>query len=279
MVAHLRRKFGLKKVGHTGTLDPLATGVLVLCLGSYTRLSQFAAAADKRYRAALLLGIETDTFDADGRVVAQRADCVPQKGEVVRQVVASFLGALVQTPPMYSAIKVGGRKLYDLARQGQTIDRPSRDVEIYSIEIAAFEPPHLHIDVHCSKGTYIRSLASEIGRKLGCGAHLSALRRTGVGAVDLSLCADIQALDALPGAEALAPCLLAVDRVLPGMHRVVLDVDMARRFAHGNVVSGVSLPETTDVLVVDQGGALLGIGRRAHPSALQPICVIARSGE
>lgn len=277
MVAHMRRKFGLKKIGHTGTLDPLATGVLVLCLGSFTRLSQFATSVAKRYRATLVLGVETDTFDADGRVVAQQADRVPQNVEDVGQVVASFQGAIAQVPPMYSAIKVGGRKLYDLARQGQTVERPSRTVEIHSIGIVGFEPPHLHIDVHCSKGTYIRSLAADIGQKLGCGAHLSALCRTAVGDVDLSFCAAIQALDARQGAKALAPYLLPVDRVLPGMPRVALDVDLADRFAHGNVVSGISLPENPEVLVVDETGAVLGVARRAQPSALQPVCVLARA--
>lgn len=184
VVAQIRRTLGIKKVGHAGTLDPMATGVLVICLGRATRLSEYAMAANKQYRANIRLGITTDTYDADGEVLATShtkhiSQCL------VEQELTAFLGNIEQLPPMYSAIKQDGRKLYELARAGKTVERKPRPVTIESLTIYKWDPPQFVLDVSCGSGTYIRSLAHDLGEALGVGAHLSGLIRTGSGAMKI----------------------------------------------------------------------------------------------
>ena len=180
VVAKLRRAAPRgTKVGHAGTLDPMATGVLVLCFGAATRLAQWATADDKRYRAEVTLGVETDTYDADGAVVAERP--VEVTREHVEEALAALRGPIQQLPPAYSAIKVDGQKLYDRARRGQAVAVEPRAVVLHELELRRFDPPRLELEVLCSKGTYVRSLAHDLGARLGCGAHLSALRRTASG--------------------------------------------------------------------------------------------------
>lgn len=176
VVNRVRRLFDIRRVGHTGTLDPMATGVLVLLLGPATRLSQFMVRDDKRYHGTIRLGLETSTYDADGEVIAVKP--VDVGFDQIQAVVSSFQGELAQIPPMYSAIKVKGQKLYNLARQGKTIKREPRRVTIHHIEVLAWQPPDLVLDVICSAGTYVRSLAHDIGEVLGCGAYLRTLTRT-----------------------------------------------------------------------------------------------------
>ncbi len=175
VVAHVRRGIGVRRIGHAGTLDPMATGVLVLCIGGATRLSEYLAGSDKQYAATIRLGTETDTYDADGKVVAT-ADTSHLTREAVEAALARFQGEVWQTPPMYSAIKQGGKKLYELARQDKEVERPARLVRLntYLFEL---ELPDVHIMVGCSAGTYIRSIAHDLGAELGVGGHLTALRR------------------------------------------------------------------------------------------------------
>jgi tRNA pseudouridine55 synthase len=179
MVLAVRRGAREKRVGHAGTLDPLATGLLIICLGAATRLSEYLAGADKRYLARVRLGQSTDTFDADGEVTAQ-SDRIPVRA-AVEAALAGFRGPLLQRPPAFSAIKRAGKKAYDLARRGEAVELPPRPVEVFSLELVEWQPPDCVLDVRCSSGMYLRSLAHDLGQALGCGAHLAALRRTASG--------------------------------------------------------------------------------------------------
>ena len=176
MVNFVRSRFNVPKVGHCGTLDPAATGLLVLVLGKFTLLSRKFSGEDKEYRARVRLGLETDSYDLDGEVVAEH-DTSRITGEQVREALASFVGRIQQTPPMVSAVKVGGKKLYELARKGIEVERESKEIEIYSIDADHVELPCCDFTVRCSKGTYVRSLCHDLGRKLGCGGTLAGLRR------------------------------------------------------------------------------------------------------
>jgi tRNA pseudouridine55 synthase len=180
VVARVKRHLNVKKVGHTGTLDPFATGLMLCGINKGTRISRFLLGGPKQYRATLCLGIDTDTLDCTGQV-ENRADpsvLAQITEQQVEAAVNSFLGRQLQHPPIYSALKHNGQPLYKLARQGKAVQKPPREIEIFSIDLLNIEMPHVTINVHSSAGTYIRSLAQDIGTKLGCGAHLTALRRT-----------------------------------------------------------------------------------------------------
>lgn len=183
-VNRIKRLFGVKKAGHTGTLDPLATGVLPVLLGRGVKASEFMLTEDKHYIATLLLGITTDTEDITGEVLS-KTDEIPSE-EAVRDAVSGFIGEIRQVPPMYSAIKVGGKKLYELAREGKVIEREPRKVRIYSVGVEKINDSEYKLDVKCSKGTYIRTLCADIGNKLGVGGVMKALRRAEVAGFDLS---------------------------------------------------------------------------------------------
>ena len=179
MVYEMRKVTGIKKIGHTGTLDPMATGVLPVCIGSATKMADMLTLSDKSYIAELVLGRTTDTQDADGKVLTEcEVNC---SEEEIRCAVNSFVGEIEQVPPMYSAIKQNGKKLYELARQGIEVERKPRKVTINSIDILEISGERVKIDVSCSKGTYIRTLCEDIGKKLGAGAYMNTLRRTRTG--------------------------------------------------------------------------------------------------
>lgn len=177
MVLFLRRRFKIKKIGHAGTLDPMATGVLVLLLGDATKLSNNFIADDKEYEGTLTLGIKTDSHDKEGKVISKR-DSSGITPDRIRDIFSSFCGEIEQIPPMVSAVKHKGKKLYELARKGIEVERKPRRVKIYNLDIKEIEMPDIIFSVTCSKGTYIRKLADDIGEGLGCGAHLTELRRT-----------------------------------------------------------------------------------------------------
>jgi len=219
-----------EKGGHTGTLDPLATGLLPLCFGAATKFSQVSLDADKRYRATLHLGQRTTTGDREGEVTEERA--VSCDRAAIEAACARFTGRIEQTPPMHSALKHQGRALYEYARAGVEVERPTRTVDIHRIDIVDWQSPRLVIDVHCSKGTYIRTLAEDIGRQLGCGAHLAALRRTGAGALDVAQAVTIERLTALDE-TARAALLLPADVLLSEWPAVSLPDDEAGRFLTG----------------------------------------------
>ena len=213
-----KRLYRAEKAGHTGTLDPLATGLLPLCFGAATKFSQLGLDADKAYRATLALGRTTSTGDAEGEVLRERAVNVTR--ERIEQACRSFVGVIAQTPPMHSALKHEGRALYEYARAGIAIERAPREVRIDAIEIAEWRGDRLMLDVRCGKGTYIRSLAEDLGEALGCGAHLTALRRTASGALRIEDAHTLDALTALTEGErdallARADALLAAWPKLP----------------------------------------------------------------
>lgn len=192
LVSLLRRRTKIEKIGHAGTLDPFATGVMVMLVGkNYTRISNQFLSADKQYRATLMLGQSTDTYDIDGKVQSQSPH-VPSLADV-EQALVSFQGICTQIPPMFSAKKVQGQKLCDLARKGVTIERASIQIEL-STKLLSYSYPHIHLDISCSKGTYIRTIAHDLGQMLGCGAHLSALSRTRSGSFLLSDCIEQQSI-------------------------------------------------------------------------------------
>ena len=219
-----------EKGGHTGTLDPLATGLLPLCFGAATKFSQASLDADKHYRATLKLGERTASGDAEGDVIETRP--VNVTASDVNAACERFVGAIDQLPPMHSALKHEGRPLYDYARKGIEIERAPRRITIHRIDIVGWQSPSLVIDVVCSKGTYIRTLAEDIGAALGCGAHLSALRRTGCGALNIAAAVSIDALSAMTEIEREG-LLLPADLLLADWPQVELPEDEAGRFLTG----------------------------------------------
>jgi len=195
VVSLVRRLSGVRRVGHTGTLDPSATGVLVVCLGQATRLVQYVMETTKVYRAEVHLGIATDTFDATGTTVSE-ADPSSVSRQQVEEALASFTGEIEQVPPMFSALKYGGQPLYRHARAQRQVERQPRRVTIHRLQFLAFQPPLVNIEVECSKGTYIRALAHDLGQELGCGAHLAALTRLRVGPFTLEEACSLPELEA-----------------------------------------------------------------------------------
>ncbi len=196
VVNFLRGRFNIPKVGHCGTLDPAATGLLVLVLGKFTQLSQKFSGEDKTYTAKLQLGLETDSYDLDGETVATY-DVSGITEEQLREALAGFVGRSRQLPPMVSAVKVGGKKLYELARKGVEVERESKEIEIFSIDVDKVELPYCDFTMHCSKGTYVRTLCYDLGRKLGCGGTLAGLRRLQSGQFRLEDAITIEQLKAM----------------------------------------------------------------------------------
>ena len=200
VVNFVRARFNIPKVGHCGTLDPAATGLLVLVLGKFTRLSGALSGVDKVYEATLKLGIETDSEDMDGTIIRQ-SDCSNITEDMLRNTIASFMGKSMQIPPMVSALKKDGKKLYELAREGKEVEREPRPIEIFDIKPTRIELPECDFTVHCSKGTYVRTIASDIGKKLGCGAVLSGLRRTQAGKFSIDDAVSVDTLKTFEQAE------------------------------------------------------------------------------
>jgi tRNA pseudouridine55 synthase len=242
------------RAGHTGTLDPLATGVLVLCLGAATRLTEYVQDMGKTYRAAVRLGGRSDTDDADG-TVAPTVVAVPPVRAAVAEALRGFVGEIEQVPPAYSAAKVSGRRAYDLARGGREVALAARRVRVHGIDVLAYEYPRLEIEVRCGKGTYIRSLARDLGERLGCGGYVEALRRTRVGPFRAE---EAVPLDADP-ATARAK-LLPVSAAVSDLPRVTLDDAGVARLRQGQ---GVPTPtaDAEEVAVFDARGAFVAVAR------------------
>lgn len=213
VVARLRRRFGMKRIGHAGTLDPMATGLLIVLIGKATKASQYLVGLDKEYEGTLELGSVTDSHDCDGRVMATSP--VPPLTEAeMRAAMAGFLGDQMQIPPMFSAIKKDGVPLYKLARKGQEVEREERFVRIMRFDLLAFEMPRVRFVLACSKGTYVRTVAHDLGQRLGCGAHLVQLRRTGVERFRIENALTLQDLEALADAD-LRRRLMPVHEAIP----------------------------------------------------------------
>lgn len=232
VVAKMRGICRQKKIGHTGTLDPQATGVLPVCLGSGTKLCDMLTDKDKEYVAELLLGVETDTQDTTGQVL--RESPVNASGEEVRAAVMSFLGEYSQVPPMYSALKVDGKKLYELARAGKEVERQARKVMIHEIEILDMKLPVVKLRVACSKGTYIRTLCADIGAKLGCGGTMKSLQRTRVGSFDLERAVTLAELEKIRDEERLEEILFPVDSAFANCPKLHVRQEFAKLVDNGN---------------------------------------------
>src|SRR5471030_816365 len=256
-----------KKAGHTGTLDPLATGLLPLCFGEATKFSQDLLEADKTYEATMRLGVRTTTGDAEGEALQTRD--VTCDEAAIHAAMAHFRGEIAQVPPMYSALKRDGKPLYEYARAGQTVERKARNVTIHALDLIACALPDVTFRVTCSKGTYVRTLAEDIGEKLGCGAHLVALRRTGVGALTLENSVTLDALSDATEAER-DTWLQPVDALLSTFPSIELNEDETRRFLHGQRLKLSELTISADavnaprVRVYAAQGRLLGVAKQGE---------------
>ena len=256
----VRRSLGTRKVGHAGTLDPMATGLLVLGVGRATRLLRYLGELPKTYAATGRLGEETDTLDADGEITATAP--VDVSLAEVQRACATLVGESMQTPPAYSAVKVGGRKLYEAARRGQALEPPPRPIRVDAFDVTAFDGRDVEARITCSGGTYVRVLIADVGRSLGCGAHLVGLRRTAIGSLRVE--------DARPpGDGALEP----VERAVQHLPSIRLEPEEARAAAHGRPLgpAGIRGPYA----VLDTEDALLGIYRDEGPMA-RPEVILPR---
>ncbi|MBL8164357.1 MAG: tRNA pseudouridine(55) synthase TruB [Anaerolineae bacterium] len=255
VVARLRRSLRLKKVGHAGTLDPLATGVLVICVGAATRLSEYVMASRKRYQAVARLGVTTDTYDADGQVVQVR-DASGVTRPDVEAALNAFRGDILQHPPAYSAIKQGGRKLYELARAGEVVEAAARPVTIHALDLVDWSAPQFTLDVACSAGTYIRSLAYDLGEALGVGAHLTALTRTASGIFDGSASVDLGAL--LQDAQ-WQRHLISPQRALADYPAITLTAHAITELHYGRPVPDLTADEGAAAFAYAPDGTLVAV--------------------
>ena len=262
LVAAVRRGTGVKKVGHAGTLDPMATGVLVICLGPATRLSEYVMGHPKIYLARLRFGVVTTTYDAEGAIVAE--DPRPVSREAVEAALDAFRGPIMQVPPMVSALKQGGRKLYDLARAGIEVEREPRPVTISQLDLTAWEPPFASLHVACSPGTYIRSLAHDLGQAVGVGAHLVGLQRAASGQFRVEAAVAWAAFEESMRAATWRAYLLPPDRALADLPAVSLTAEAVEDVRHGRAI------------VAEGTGSDLA---RAYDSAGQFVAVLARQGD
>ena len=267
----VRWLFNASKGGHTGSLDPLASGVLPLCLGEATKFSQFLLDADKVYVTEARLGMTTTTGDAEGDVLATRPVSVGESD--VLQLLPRFTGDIEQIPPMYSALKHDGQPLYKLARAGEVVERKARSVTIHSLKMLSLQGDRLQLEVRCSKGTYIRTLVEDIGAALGCGAHVAQLRRTQAGPFDLSQAVTLESLEAMHaegGAEALDQLLLPGDSGLGDWPVVRLTEQTAYYLNHGQAVRVPGSPAFGMVRLYDQNDTFIGIGEMTDDARVAP---------
>mgnify|MGYP002518795639 CR=1 FL=1 len=264
VVAKLRGIVGQKKIGHTGTLDPDAVGVLPVCLGRATKLCDMLTDKDKVYEAVMLLGVETDTQDVTGQVL-KTYDTTGLTEKQVRDAVAGFEGDYDQIPPMYSALKVNGKKLYELAREGKTVERAARRVQIFDIEILNIELPRVKMRVHCSKGTYIRTLCHDIGQRLGCGACMEKLTRTKVSRFEIKDSLTLAQIEALKKENRLPEIVIPIDQMFADYVRITVSGEAARLAYNGNGIKDRDVRKEKNVLdeayvrVYDDVGDFIGV--------------------
>ncbi|WP_286788084.1 MULTISPECIES: tRNA pseudouridine(55) synthase TruB [unclassified Pseudomonas] len=260
-----------EKAGHTGSLDPLATGVLPLCFGEATKFSQYLLDADKGYETVMQLGVTTTTGDAEGEIVDRRE--VNLDASAVEAALPVFRGDILQVPPMYSALKRDGQPLYKLARAGEVVEREPRSVTISRLELLALTTDRATLDVHCSKGTYIRSLVEDLGQTLGCGAHVAELRRTQAGPFALAQSVSLEMLEKAHeegGAEALDAFLLPVDSGLEHWPLLQLTEHTAYYWLHGQPVRAANAPKFGWMRVQDNEGRFIGIGEVTDDGRIAP---------
>ncbi len=274
-----RRALNAQKAGHTGTLDPFASGLLPLCFGEATKFSADLLHADKEYVASIKFGETTTTADVEGEILESRP--VEFTEEDLRKALEALTGEIEQIPPMYSALKKDGVRLYELARQGQEVEREPRRVTIYELELLSFSKPQAIVRVKCSKGTYVRVLGEDLGKILGCGAHLTALRRTKIADIDISEAVDLQQLEEADGPQRAA-MLDPPDRLLSQLEPIELKEEFAVRFLHGQSIT-ISGSEKSDkkvkVYKLSEGKReLLGCAWLSKDGVLSPERLISNSG-
>lgn len=250
-----------KRIGHTGTLDPLATGVLVLCVGKATRIARYLEAQDKEYRALMRLGVVTDTLDADGRVLETRSYAPPSR-EAIIGVLRDLTGTIMQKPPAYSAVKLSGVPAYKHARMGKSVDLKPRPVMIHRLELTSYEDPLVGLSVTCSKGVYVRSLCADAGAALGMGAHLVSLTRTRSGRFTIEQAMTLDRLTAMAAAGAVGNAVLSLDSALADFPLVEVGAAEARKVSQGNQVLWAARDgEAVAARVHGPGGRLLAVAR------------------
>lgn len=270
-----KRLLGAAKAGHAGTLDPLASGLLPLLFGEATKFARFGLDADKTYHASIRLGVRTATADAEGEVLERREVVVDDAR--LATALTRFRGEIRQVPPMYSALKRDGRPLYELARAGKVVERDARSVTIHELALLERSGELLQVRIRCSKGTYIRQLAEDLGEALGCGAHLAALRRTAAGDFTLDQAVTLEGFRELDDARRLAS-LLPVERLLGALPPVRLAPETVHRFTQGQAVPSGSAPAQA-CRVLDHSGALLGVGEAGADGKLRPLRLLSKRTE
>lgn len=259
VVLKARRILKEKRIGHTGTLDPLATGVLVLCVGKATRIARYLEAEEKEYRAVMELGVITDTLDAEGRILERRAYTAPARTTII-DTLRKYSGVIMQRPPAYSAVKLSGVPAYKLARKGIPVELKTRRVTINRLELTSYEDPLVGLDVLCSKGVYIRVLCADIGNDLGTGAHLVSLTRMRSGRFTLEQAMTLDRMAALADQGSIDNALISIDNALGAFPQVDVDVNESEKLSHGTQVPWqAGLGEPLMVRVHDPEGRLVAL--------------------
>ncbi len=259
---------GIRKAGHTGNLDPIATGLLPICLGQATKVAGYFLDADKRYRTCIRLGVSTDTGDREGTILERRP--VNVSASAIEQTLAEFVGTLSQVPPMYSALKMNGQPLYKYARKGLEVERKPRQVEVYEIKMLQLTDVHLEIELSCSHGFYVRVLAHDLGERLGCAGHVESLRRLQVGALSIDDSCTLEEIAAIEPVEARQQLLIPGDRTLQHLPLISLSVDAAFHLCRGQAVRAENLPPAGQVRLYEKSAGFLGIGRSLGDGRVAP---------
>ncbi|MCO5178088.1 MAG: tRNA pseudouridine(55) synthase TruB [Thermomicrobiales bacterium] len=281
VVARVRRLVGMKRVGHGGTLDPFATGVVIVAVGRATRLLQYVQDSDKRYLAHVVFGAATDTYDVDGEVTARSDGKYPSREDIVAAL-TQFLGEVEQVPPAYSAIKVDGKRLYARARAGEDVVAPTRRVRIDGIIVLSYDPPDLFLDIECGKGTYIRSIAHDLGKQLGCHAYCHGLRRVSSGGFSIDESWTLDELAERDIQDSWTDIALHPDRAVTHLNAAILDSERTASWYHGRSVElRATYPYSGDSLlrVYSVDGRFLGLGRPVDDGCIRPAFVFAADGE
>ena len=274
-VQRIKRLYGAKKVGHTGSLDPLASGVLPICLGHATKVSQYLLASDKSYQFTMKLGQTTTTGDVEGDVLTERA--VPAIDlEKITRLLSQYCGDIQQVPPMYSALKHNGQRLYKLARAGEVVERPARDVTIKSLKLLSANTNSLTIEVCCTKGTYVRTLAEDLGESLGCGAHVTFLRRIKTGPFELARSLTFEQLEKHAGTfNSLDALMLDIDVALLDYPVVKCSEEDKADLCMGRAVAHDGLPNHSLMRLNDPSGKIFGLGKWSQSNLLAPVRIFA----
>lgn len=272
----VKRLFDAKKAGHTGSLDPIATGMLPICFGEATKFSQFLLESDKSYYVIAKLGVQTTTGDSEGEVIATRT-IANVTASRIEQVMKKFLGEISQIPPMYSALKYQGKPLYELARRGIEVERKPRKITIFSLQLEQFDQDQFAFQVHCSKGTYIRTLVEDIGRELGCGSHVIGLRRMTVTPYTHAPMYTLPVLEAIAEHNGLSACLLPVETAVRVFPVVQLSTSAAFYLRTGQPVRTQSPLNSTFVRLVSEDAKFLGVGEVMVDGRIKPLRLLAQS--